>query len=412
MANKKTGKVIQMLSPENYIRQRARNLPIHECMITRSWEEDLKASIMIARKHSNGNFTVGYYLIDLGCLGIKDTYFKFNISSSEYQELVMLMRNEIELEEADYILVHNIIYAALEYAEELGFQPVKDFTQTMQYFLYEDNDEIELLEIECGYMGKPMFIRGPYDTNATVKRIISQLDKAVGPGNYTFVDEASDIFPKNDDWDDDFVEEEAKKAWEEMLGKKSTGFQFKVQLSNVTSPPVWRRMVIPSHYSFLLFHALIQDCFGWEDCHLYQFSIGRNGSTLLIKEIDDLDDPNKTLEASETSLSDIFSEEGQKIEYLYDFGDSWTHLLTLEKIMTTKISVPDCIDGVGQCPPEDCGGPMGYMRLKEILANPQHPEYAEMCNWLELDEAEQWDAKAFDLNMTRDTLKSFYSSER
>jgi hypothetical protein len=33
MANKIKGKVIQMLSPENYIRKKARSLPIYECWI-------------------------------------------------------------------------------------------------------------------------------------------------------------------------------------------------------------------------------------------------------------------------------------------------------------------------------------------------------------------------------------------
>ena len=38
MAKKKKGKVIQMLSPENYIKQRARTLPIYECRINSDWE--------------------------------------------------------------------------------------------------------------------------------------------------------------------------------------------------------------------------------------------------------------------------------------------------------------------------------------------------------------------------------------
>jgi hypothetical protein len=39
MAKKNSGKVIQMLSPENYIRTKSRTLPIYECWINTDWED-------------------------------------------------------------------------------------------------------------------------------------------------------------------------------------------------------------------------------------------------------------------------------------------------------------------------------------------------------------------------------------
>lgn len=87
----------------------------------------------------------------------------------------------------DYGLVHNIIYAAWEYAEDLGFKPHKDFTQITQYFLEEDNDTIELIDIECGQDGKPMFVQGPYDSNARAKQIVAQLEKSVGKDGYHYM---------------------------------------------------------------------------------------------------------------------------------------------------------------------------------------------------------------------------------
>ena len=77
MAKNTGGKVIQMLSPENYIRKKARSLPIHECTINSHWEESGLANISIARRHTNGNITSCFYLIDLLCLGVKDTHYIF-----------------------------------------------------------------------------------------------------------------------------------------------------------------------------------------------------------------------------------------------------------------------------------------------------------------------------------------------
>ncbi len=40
MAKKKQGKAVPMLSPENYIRQKARTLPLFECWVNKNWRED------------------------------------------------------------------------------------------------------------------------------------------------------------------------------------------------------------------------------------------------------------------------------------------------------------------------------------------------------------------------------------
>ena len=43
---------------------------------------------------------------------------------------------------------------------------------------------------------------------------------------------------------------------------------------------------------------------------------------------------------------------------------------------------PRCVAGEGACPPEDCGGPMGYADLLEVLADPDHPEHADAVDWI------------------------------
>jgi hypothetical protein len=86
MAKKNKGKAVQMLSSENYIRKKARTLPILECWINKDWEESGVANIIITRSHTNGNITACYYYVDLYCLGIKDSYHQFNIPQFELQE--------------------------------------------------------------------------------------------------------------------------------------------------------------------------------------------------------------------------------------------------------------------------------------------------------------------------------------
>lgn len=200
MANKNKDKVIQMLSPENYIRKKARSLPIHECWITENWEESGMASIIVSRQHTNGNITFCFYLVDLLCLGVKDSAYKFNVTDTEFRNFLERNNERMEMELIDYVLAHNIILSAVEFAEEYGFKPHKDFTSVTEFMLEEDNDDIELMEIECGRNGKPLYVQGPYESEATANKILKQLEKTVGTGNYDFIREGDEL---EDDWEDE-----------------------------------------------------------------------------------------------------------------------------------------------------------------------------------------------------------------
>ncbi|HKM93326.1 MAG TPA: hypothetical protein VJY41_06725 [Prolixibacteraceae bacterium] len=204
MAKSTKGKIIQMLSPENYIRQKARSLPIYQCLINPNWQETKFANIVIARQHNNGNITAGVYLVDLQCLGIKDSLFVFNTTKPEYDEMVESFSSGEGHEKITYELAHNIIYAALEYAEEWGFKPYKQFSTTTRYLLEEDNDDVELIDVECGLNGKPCYIQGIDDNEHDTKRILSQLERTAGKGNYDFIMEGDDkLLSDNDEFDDD-----------------------------------------------------------------------------------------------------------------------------------------------------------------------------------------------------------------
>lgn len=76
-----------------------------------------------------------------------------------------------------------MIYASIEYAAQFGFQPNKDFAFT-QYMLAPRGELEEPYQLTFGKDGKPFFVAGPRD-NAT--RIIKQLEKTVGSGNFDYM---------------------------------------------------------------------------------------------------------------------------------------------------------------------------------------------------------------------------------
>jgi len=181
----KSGKVVQLFQkPENFIKTRARELKLGNCYISYDWETSGIANILVSRIHTNGNFTLGIYLVDLLCLGIKDTTFKFNVDIAEMDYFIEL----VNADEVEYNLVHNIIYGAEAFAKDCGFKSHKDWAIT-QYILEEDNDDIPLVEIDFGENGVPVYYISPDDTQIKINQVLATLDKNVGKGNYRYYED-------------------------------------------------------------------------------------------------------------------------------------------------------------------------------------------------------------------------------
>lgn len=182
MAKKKKKQVQTKISDAAYMRSgRARRLPMHECLLNKNWDKSGMASIVVSRKHVNGNFSFATFLVDLYCLGVKDTFFRVNIFPHEYNKLVVDLAGKFEIAQADYAKVHNIIYGAIAYAEDYGFSPFPEFKET-KMMLEEDTEEIPLIEYEYGNNGRPQLV--VTSDNPKLPFYLSKLEKHAGKGNY------------------------------------------------------------------------------------------------------------------------------------------------------------------------------------------------------------------------------------
>ena len=173
-------------------------------------------------------------------------------------------------------------------------------------------------------------------------------------------------------------------------------YQIQIVLVN-TKPKIWRRLLVNSDILLVDFHRIIQTSMGWTNSHLHQFNNGLTSYSPEEFEVEDTNDSRKV------KLKTILKKEGSKILYEYDFGDGWIHDIILEKIINEedKGQIPMCIKGKGNCPPEDCGGPFGYMELLKTISNPKHEDYESMMEWL----GGEFDPDFFDLNQINQQLK-------
>ena len=159
---------------------------------------------------------------------------------------------------------------------------------------------------------------------------------------------------------------------------RATGkvYQLKITLKDI-KPPVWRRVLVPD-CSLEELHEVIQAAMGWENYHLYDFEVGGRHYTDP-RGMDDLD----MEDAGKVKLSGVAPEGKAKLRYTYDFGDNWQHEVLVEKVVPPEDGrkYPVCIAGKRSCPPEDCGGPWGYMEFAEAIKDPEHERHEEFVEW-------------------------------
>lgn len=132
--------------------------------------------------------------------------------------------------------------------------------------------------------------------------------------------------------------------------------QLKVRLLGI-SPMIWRRVLIPSTTALRELHGVLQLAMGWDGIHLFQFDIRavQYGSFELFAESPDI------------SLGEFGFRTGDRFSYIYDMGDHWEHEIRVEEFnhAQPRKTYPLCTGGSGVCPPEDCGGPHGYLERKD-----------------------------------------------
>ena len=64
------------------------------------------------------------------------------------------------------------------------------------------------------------------------------------------------------------------------------------------------------------------------------------------------------MDDSDIKLAEILHAPGDKMNWLYDLGDAWTHVITLESVAdpASSTGAAALLDGGGACPPEDSNG--------------------------------------------------------
>lgn len=159
----------------------------------------------------------------------------------------------------------------------------------------------------------------------------------------------------------------------EMENASDKTLVLKIQMKGVVKPPMWREVEVPADYDFLMLHDVIQRVTGLENSHLWRFGIETYEDSVVIGVPmgDDGYGLNYlTDDAGETPLTRYLHEKGDRLEYIYDFGDDWIFTVEVKKVIDRKCEFPVCVKYKSDLNAlEDFGGPWNYVRAREDLAD-------------------------------------------
>ncbi|MCC9656995.1 hypothetical protein [Rhodopirellula halodulae] len=170
--------------------QAAANGEIKDCLISDSLFEgnDESAAIghvMLSRVAPGGHIAMAFFLVDLGCMGVKDVAGNYR-TPTEYSDVMTDMRNRRAMQPCSPEFARGVVEASIGFAESCGLAPHPDYVKYAP--LWNDIEPISVEnKITFGANGRPVYIAGPFDNDARQALIFNRMSNALGAGNFHFV---------------------------------------------------------------------------------------------------------------------------------------------------------------------------------------------------------------------------------
>jgi hypothetical protein len=126
---------------------------------------------------------------------------------------------------------------------------------------------------------------------------------------------------------------------------------YRVKVALQWRPSVWRVVELGGGHTLEDLHYAIQDAFGWDDDHLYAFYLsGRphDALTAIQRPFADAEPPT----ADEVRLDELELRPGQRLLYIFDFGDNLRHSVEVLEVVEGAASggSPRIVESHGKAP--------------------------------------------------------------
>ena len=157
----------------------AANGKILDCMMNEPTQG--MATVLFSRQAADGQIAVAVFLLDLYCLGVKDTIADY-WAPTRYNEFREKLVSEQGLERISPGMACGVVEAAVEYADSFGIAPHADYRKMVAIWGDVVPEPIDG-RVEFGRDGKPIYVAGPHDSPMKQRSILQKLEASAGEGN-------------------------------------------------------------------------------------------------------------------------------------------------------------------------------------------------------------------------------------
>ncbi|WP_295388595.1 hypothetical protein [uncultured Thiodictyon sp.] len=134
-------------------------------------------TVWFNRRLPDGRYAIAGFVVDTYCLGVKNALYNV-VDEAEYASLLAHIRSGATevLERQDPAYARKLVEGAVDYAKALGFEPHEDYRNARA--LFGDIDAASCpVQFTFGRDGKPLYIQGPDDSPAMMRRIAMRLSR-------------------------------------------------------------------------------------------------------------------------------------------------------------------------------------------------------------------------------------------
>jgi hypothetical protein len=160
--------------------QGAEKWPVAQAFVAAKLWEDGIGPLVIARQEGEGRLVFAVFLVDVFCLGVKNAFWSAG-GPGDFNALIAKMDKSQKMVPIDPPYLVKLVIEAIDYAAALGFPPHPDYRHASRLLAGIDAAACDH-QFTFGYKGKPLYIRGPYETLGVADAISEHVANA--GGNY------------------------------------------------------------------------------------------------------------------------------------------------------------------------------------------------------------------------------------
>ena len=161
--------------------------PLYECWERKGlFEPDAgMGTVVVTRKTPGNQVLMATFLLDVFCLGVKDTYCML-IGENEYRFRLQQIEKHQDLVKVHPACAKKLVEDAQTYAETLGLSPHRDYGFTKRIFGDIEKEQCPR-SFTFGRDGKPMYMAGPNDGAHFSKKVVDTLTAKLGTDGFHFL---------------------------------------------------------------------------------------------------------------------------------------------------------------------------------------------------------------------------------